>query len=204
MESTARELERLQAELAAAHQRIKGYTAECEAMRSRLKAMEDPGVRLTALGEEPSFGDDALRVGLDAFFRDVASDIARMGWEEFFRKVTSGNPNGAGGDPLTVIPSKATGAACNETALVLLGVPHDRAFLPFAGVRGSALDSLKLHLIECQRVRRVLVVSDWGCPWDLDVAERRWIHGWRARGVAFAMAIVTPGGKSAIPIPIPC
>jgi hypothetical protein len=143
---------------------------------------------------------------LQGLFNDIAREILEGGWDRAydrwvgsFDESTTQSSGSSGDGNISVIPG--TGGACTETVLVLLKSrdwPH--GFHPRH--HGQEMDTLRIHLVECQKVRRVLIISDTINMPSFDDEYLRWIRAWSARGVAFAHALVAPDRRTLLPIPL--
>jgi hypothetical protein len=201
--------ETLRKQLKAAMQRCERLQQQCEEHRLREGHLEE---RLGSMRREMAMSrrrfdtPNAWEPGLGELFNRIAGEILEGGWDQAydrwvgsFDKSTT-QSSGSGGDGnITVIPG--TGGACTETVLVFLKSrdwPH--GFHPRH--HGQEMDTLRIHLVECQKVRRVLIISDTIHMPSFDDEYLRWIRAWSARGVAFAHALVAPDRRTLLPIPL--
>jgi hypothetical protein len=199
----------LRRELEATLQRCRRLEEQVEEQRCREAQLEE---RLGSLRREIAMSRrhkdplDAWEPGLREWFHRIAGEIIEGGWDWAYRRWVGDpdgdttNTSGSSGDGnISVIPG--TGGACTETVLVFLKSrdwPH--GFHPRH--QGQEMDTLRIHLVECQKVRRVLIISDTIHMPSFDDEYLRWIRAWSARGVAFAHALVTPDRRTLLPIPL--
>ncbi len=156
----------LRRQLEAALQRCRRLEERFEEHRCREAQLEE---RLGSLRREMAMSRrhkdpvDAWEPGLREWFHRIAREILDGGWDSAYERWvgdTDGaatNTSGSGGSGnITVIPG--TGDACTETVLVFLKSrdwPH--RFHPRH--HGAEMETLKIHLIECQKVRRVMICT---------------------------------------------
>jgi hypothetical protein len=199
----------LRRQLEAALQRCRRLEAQFEKHRCREAQLEE---RLGSLRREMAMSrghkdpTESWEPGLGEWFHRIAGEILDEGWDWAYGRWvgdTDGaatNPSGSGGSGnITVIPG--TGGACTETVLVFLKSrdwPHGFHLRH----HGEGMETLKIHLIECQKVRRVMIISDTIHTPSFDEDYMRWIRAWSGRGVAFAHALVAPDRRTLLPIPL--
>jgi hypothetical protein len=201
-------------------QRLAKAEAEAEALRAQLELHRREheqhaatlAKRLESLQTEMAVRrrrrdpSESWESGLGELFNRIAGEIIEGGWDWTYRRWV-GDPDGdttktsgsSGDGNISVIPG--TGGACTETVLVFLKSrdwPH--GFHPRH--HGQEMDTLRIHLVECQKVRRVLIISDTIHMPSFDDEYLRWIRAWSARGVAFAHALVAPDRRTLLPIPL--
>ena len=206
-------------------QRTGDMQAGMEAMRREMRALSEHLAEATRRAEEAgrqlreqeerrrdwvdrNFGRKAAQAGLPEVYEEFYRSIRDHGWEEVYRRWVSeraapGEGRSRSGSCYTVIPG--TGRACNETVTVFIGSRNTDWFLdePFFRRhhrRVDELEALKLHLVECQLVRRVMILTEWleGGYFREEVLP--WVQAWENRGVAFALAVVSPGGRQLLPV----
>ena len=201
-------------------QRLAKAEAEAEALRAQLdlhrreheQHTASLAKRLESLQTEMAMSrrhkdpTESWEPGLGELFNRIAGEILDGGWDSAYERWvgdTDGaatNTSGSGGSGnITVIPG--TGDACTETVLVFLksrdwphGFHHRH--------HGEEMETLKIHLVECQKVRRVMIISDTIHTPSFDKDYLRWIRAWSGRGVAFAHALVAPDRRTLLPIPL--
>ena len=201
-------------------QRLAKAEAEAEALRAQLdlhrreheQHTASLAKRLESLQTEMAMSrrhkdpTESWEPGLGELFNRIAGEILDGGWDSAYERWvgdTDGaatNTSGSGGSGnITVIPG--TGDACTETVLVFLksrdwphGFHHRH--------HGEEMETLKIHLVECQKVRRVMIISDTIHTPSFDKDYLRWIRAWSGRGVAFAHALVAPDQRTLLPIPL--
>ena len=199
----------LRQQLEAALQRCRRLEEQFEEHRLREGHLEE---RLGSMRREMAMSrrrndtSNAWEPGLREWFQRIAEEILDGGWDSAYERWvgdTDGaatNTSGSGGSGnITVIPG--TGDACTETVLVFLksrdwphGFHHRH--------HGEEMETLKIHLVECQKVRRVMIISDTIHTPSFDKDYLRWIRAWSGRGVAFAHALVAPDQRTLLPIPL--
>ena len=199
----------LRRQLEAALQRCRRLEEQFEEHRCREAQLEE---RLGSLRREMAMSRrqkdpvDAWEPGLREWFHRIAREILDGGWDWAYRRwvgdtdeaATNRSASGGGGN-ITVIPG--TGGACTETVLVFLkSRDWPRGFHPRH--HREEMETLKIHLIECQKVRRVLIFSDSIHMPSFDEDYLRWIRAWSGRGVALAHALVAPDRRTLLPIPL--
>ncbi len=200
--------------------RVAKAEAEAEALRAQLELHRREheqhaatlAKRLESLQTEMAMSrrhkdpTESWEPGLGELFNRIAGEILDGGWDWAYGRWvgdTDGaatNTSGSGGSGnITVIPG--TGGACTETVLVFLksrdwphGFHHRH--------HGEEMETLKIHLVECQKVRRVMIISDTIHTPSFDEGYLRWIRAWSRRGVAFAHALVAPDRRTLLPIPL--
>lgn len=201
-------------------QRLAKAEAEAEALRAQLELhrrehQQDTAnlaKRLESLQTEMAARRrhkdpvDAWEPGLREWFHRIAREILDGGWDWAYGRWvgdtdgdTTNTSGSSSGGTITVIPG--TGGACTETVLVFLksrdwphGFHHRH--------HGEEMETLKIHLVECQKVRRVMIISDTIHTPSFDKDYLRWIRAWSGRGVAFAHALVAPDQRTLLPIPL--
>ena len=109
-----------------------------------------------------------------------------------------GSRSGSDGD-ISVIPG--TGGACTETVLVFL-IDRDWPHRFHPRHHNDAMETLKIHLVECQKVQRVMIISDTIHTPSFDKDYLRWIRAWSGRGVTFGHALVAPDRRTLLPVPL--
>jgi hypothetical protein len=109
-----------------------------------------------------------------------------------------GSRSGSDGD-ISVIPG--TGGACTETVLVFLS-DRDWPHRFHSRQASDAMETLKIHLVECQKVQRVMIISDTIHTPSFDKDYLRWIRAWSGRGVNFGHALVAPDRRTLLPVPL--
>jgi hypothetical protein len=109
-----------------------------------------------------------------------------------------GSRSGGDGD-ISVIPG--TGGACTETVLVFLS-DRDWPHRFHSRHASDAMETLKIHLVECQKVQRVMILSDTIHTPSFDKDYLRWIRAWSGRGVTFGHALVAPDRRTLLPVPL--
>lgn len=198
MEAMRREIQRLSEHLAEALRRAEEAGRQLREQEERRREWFDR-----------NFGRKATQAGLPEVYDEFDGSIRDHGWEEVYRRWVSkpAAPSvgrSQSGSGYTVIPG--IGGACNETVVVFIDSgPYDRSlphepFFRRPRRRVDELETLKLHLVECQRVRRVMILSAW-LEWDYFREEvLPWVQAWENRGVAFALAVVAPGGRQLVPV----
>ena len=174
--------------------RVAKAEAEAEALRAQLELHRREheqhaatlAKRLESLQTEMAMSrrhkdpTESWEPGLGELFNRIAGEILDGGWDWAYGRWvgdTDGaatNTSGSGGSGnITVIPG--TGGACTDTALVFS---------------------------KCQKVRRVMIISDTIHTPSFDEGYLRWIRAWSRRGVAFAHALVAPDRRTLLPIPL--
>jgi hypothetical protein len=76
------------------------------------------------------------------------------------------------------------------------------SIIAIARRRERELSSLKIHLVECQKVQRVMILSDTIHTPSFDKDYLRWIRAWSGRGVTFGHALVAPDRRTLLPVPL--
>lgn len=226
VEQLRKQLAEAETERHEALQRAGDMQAGMEAMRREMRALSEHLAEASRRAEEAgrqlreqedrrrewvdrNFGRKAAQAGLPEVYDEFFHSIRERGWEEVYRQWVSERAAPAvgrsrSGSSYTVIPG--VGGACDETVVVFIASsPYDRFFSqdPFLRRprrRVDELETLKLHLVECQLVRRVMIISEWIDGEYFRDEVLPWLQAWENRGVAFALAVVAPGGRQLIPV----
>jgi hypothetical protein len=199
----------LRRQLEAALQRCDRLQGKCEEHQLReAHLMERLGSlrRQMAMSHRYKDPTESLESGLGELFQRIAGEILEEGWDLTYNRwvgnfdeSTTQSSGSSGSGNITVIPG--TGGACTETVLVFLKSrdwPH--RFHPRH--HGEEMETLRIHLVECQKVRRVMIISDTVHTPSFDEDYLRWVRAWSTRGVAFAHALVAPDRRTLLPIPL--
>ncbi len=146
----------------------------------------------------------AEETGLNQLFRDYLHLTQEVGHRKAAEawmkgKQPSGAKNPGGG--ITVIPS--AGEACNPLVLVFHSSWHGhRAHFGGNFERGEELETLCLHLVLCEKVKGVAIISE---IWDSCQWAEHWeklTEAWSSRGIVFGFAVPTARGRDLVPIPL--
>lgn len=105
------------------------------------------------------------------------------------------------GTGVTVIPSK--GNACTPLLVVVHNSWHGHG-RHFGGdlERGEELEALRLHLVTCDKVKAVMIISE---VWDSCQWAEHWevlTEAWSRRGIVFGFAVPSARGRDLVPIPL--
>lgn len=168
---------------------------ENEVLQSRIEMME----RRSRHRERPwnGFDEAAIEAGLPELFDEIAGRIRDSGWSKTVEDYVHGR--GSGGS-MTVIPGQ--GESCTETVVVFI-TSEDRArHWTKLGGHGDEMEALKMHLVECPRVRRVLILTDTLVGASFRHEHLRCLRAWSNRGIAFALGFVGPDGRTTVPLPL--
>jgi hypothetical protein len=174
--------------------------ADClEQDRDWLRRERDDDRRLSA-------ATSAWDQGLRDLFNRLAREMLDGGWDwlrdrwvmDPEQSSAHGSRSGGDGD-ISVIPG--TGGACTETVLVFLS-DRDWPHRFHSRHASDAMETLKIHLVECQKVQRVMVLSDTIHTPSFDKDYLRWIRAWSGRGVTFGHALVAPDRRTLLPVPL--
>lgn len=174
--------------------------ADClEQDRDWLRRERDDDRRLSAA---TSAWDQGLRDLLNRLAREMLDggwDWLRDRWVmDPEQSSAQGSRSGGDGD-ISVIPG--TGGACTETVLVFLS-DRDWPHRFHSRHASDAMETLKIHLVECQKVQRVMILSDTIHTPSFDKDYLRWIRAWSGRGVTFGHALVAPDRRTLLPVPL--
>jgi hypothetical protein len=174
--------------------------ADClEQDRDWLRRERDDDRRLSA-------ATSAWDQGLRDLFNRLAREMLDGGWDwlrdrwvmDPEQSSAQGSRSGGDGD-ISVIPG--TGGACTETVLVFLS-DRDWPHRFHSRHASDAMETLKIHLVECQKVQRVMIISDTIHTPSFDKDYLRWIRAWSGRGVTFGHALVAPDRRTLLPVPL--
>lgn len=154
----------------------------------------------------PSDATSAWDQGLRDLFNRLAREMLDGGWDwlrdrwvmDPEQSSAQGSRSGSDGD-ISVIPG--TGGACTETVLVFLS-DRDWPHRFHSRHASDAMETLKIHLVECQKVQRVMIISDTIHTPSFDKDYLRWVRAWSGRGVTFAHALVAPDRRTLLPVPL--
>jgi len=149
----------------------------------------------------------AEETGLNQLFRD----FLRLTQEVGYRKASEawmkgqqgsgskGQSKGHGGG-ITVIPSE--GNACTPLVVVFIHSWHGHRRHFGGDLRGEELEALALHLVLCEKVKGVAIISE---VWDSCQWTEHWeklTDAWSRRGIVFGFAVPTALGRELVPIPL--
>jgi len=150
-----------------------------------------------------TFGEKAVAAGLPEVFDRFSREIAEGGWDAVLKKWTREVPpsprsgQSAAGSTWTVIPG--VGGGCRETVIVFLDDEHPEFHMRYMG-HGGAIEALLRHLVECQAVRRVMILTNQYHGTGFKRGMLPWIRAWENRGIAFAVGLVGPDDHNLVPL----
>ena len=176
-------------------ERLRLSQRENEELRNCIEMMErrsrhDHGLR-------NGFDRAATEAGLPELFDEIAGRIRDSGWSKTVEDYVHGR--GSGGS-MTVIPGQ--GESCTETVVVFITSEDRPRHWTKLGGHGDEMEALKMHLVECPRVRRVLILTDTLVGTSFRHEHLRCLRAWSNRGVAFALGFVGPDGRTTVPLPL--
>ena len=187
-------------EMIASHQMM---TRSREAMLDEREQMIAKRHAMINERERRVFGDRAVAAGLNEVFDRFSSEIAECGWDAMMKKWTQEAPPSsrsgqlAAGSSWTVIPGN--GGGCRDTVIVFLDDEEDPGFV-YNG-RGGAIGLMR-HLVECQKIRRVMILTTQYSRTGFRRRMLPWIRAWENRGIAFAAALVGPDDRQLVPLAV--
>ncbi len=178
---------------------LQQHAKRLEQDRDWLRRERDDDRRLSA-------ATSAWDQGLRDLFNRLSREMLDGGWDwlrdrwvmDPEQSSAQGSRSGSDGD-ISVIPG--TGGACTETVLVFLS-DRDWPHRFHSRHASDAMETLKIHLVECQKVQRVMVISDTIHTPSFDKDYLRWIRAWSGRGVTFGHALVAPDRRTLLPVPL--
>lgn len=199
----------LRRKLSAALEHCERLKRQCEEIQRHATSLEH---RVESMRRErdddrrPSDATSAWDQGLRDLFDRLAREMLDGGWDWIWdrwvghqeQSSAQGSRSGSDGD-ISVIPG--TGGACTETVLVFLS-DRDWPHRFHSRHASDAMETLKIHLVECQKVQRVMIISDTIHTPSFDKDYLRWIRAWLGRGVTFAHALVAPDRRTLLPVPL--
>jgi len=199
----------LRARLDAALEHCKRLERQCEEIRRHAAGLEHQVGALRRERDDDrrlSAATSAWDQGLRDLFNRLAREMLDGGWDwlrdrwvmDPEQSSAQGSRSGSDGD-ISVIPG--TGGACTETVLVFLS-DRDWPHRFHSRHASDAMETLKIHLVECQKVQRVMVISDTIHTPSFDKDYLRWIRAWSGRGVTFGHALVAPDRRTLLPVPL--
>jgi hypothetical protein len=199
----------LRKRLAEAEARCASLENECRELQRHADRLErDRDLLRRERDDElrPSHATSAWDQGLRDLFNRLAREMLDGGWDwlrdrwvmDPEQSSAQGSRSGDDGD-ISVIPG--TGGACTETVLVFLSV-RDWPHRFHSRHASDAMETLKIHLVECQKVQRVMILSDTIHTPSFDKDYLRWIRAWSGRGVTFGHALVAPDRRTLLPVPL--
>jgi hypothetical protein len=178
---------------------LQQHAKRLEQDRDWLRRERDDDRRLSA-------ATSAWDQGLRDLFNRLSREMLDGGWDwlrdrwvlDPEQSSAQGSRSGGDGD-ISVIPG--TGGACTETVLVFLS-DRDWPHRFHSRHASDAMETLKIHLVECQKVQRVMIISDTIHTPSFDKDYLRWIRAWSGRGVTFGHALVAPDRRTLLPVPL--
>jgi hypothetical protein len=200
------EIERLKHQLRELEEALNSYRSSLQKSVATISTMRSALEEDSDGWPQGCFSRAARERGLPKVFGRILADILEGGWGEVYDRWVGGSSEGqdsrigpgrSGG--ITVIPGE--GGSCTDTVVVFIKseeLDHDQ----FYRFPNEEIEALKLHLIECHRVRGVLIITEALHPGFSGDEFSRWLRAWATRGVAFSLAVVAPGGRFMVPVPL--
>ena len=198
-ESILKEIRRCRAE-------VEDLRNQCRELSERLGENHERLSRRERLWDEvqraarrlPLSDGAAAEAGLPDLFDQVSREIEETSFDEVFGAWTSPAGTGSGNGTVTVIPGPSVHNTCTPQVVVFLRSKDPSA--PESDC--DPIETLKYILEKCRLTRGVLFVVEWRAAHRIDASLLAWIELWRARGIAFMVAVNAPSRNSLHVIPV--